>query len=58
MVEFEPLRAELEAFIGSVVDDTPVVVSGADGLRALKWAFEIKESIDQHFRLFADDNKS
>ncbi len=58
VVEFEPLRAELEAFVSSVVDDTPVVVSGADGLRALKWAFDIKESIDQHFRLFADDIKS
>jgi predicted dehydrogenase len=54
VVKFEPLRAELSAFVSSVANDTPAVVSGTDGLRALKWAFEIKESIDQHFRLFAD----
>jgi len=54
VVKFEPLRAELEAFISSVANDTPAVISGADGLRALKWAFEIKESIDRHFKLFAD----
>ncbi len=53
VVEFEPLRAELEAFTSSVADDTPVVVSGADGLRALTWAFQIKESIDSHFKLYA-----
>ena len=58
VIEFEPLRAELEAFVASVVSDAPVVVSGTDGLRALKWAFDIKESIEQHFRLFADDDNS
>jgi len=55
VAEFEPLRAELEAFISSVADDTPVVVSGADGFRALTWAFQIKESIDHHIKLFASD---
>ena len=54
VVKFEPLRAELSAFVSSVANDTPAVVSGADGLRALKWAFEIKESIDRHFKLFAN----
>lgn len=34
----EPLRAELEAFIAAVRDNTPVPVSGTDGLKALTLA--------------------
>ncbi|MBN1591928.1 MAG: Gfo/Idh/MocA family oxidoreductase [Candidatus Coatesbacteria bacterium] len=58
VTQFEPLRAELEAFIDAVVNGTPVAVSGSDGLRALSWAFDIKESIDHHFRLYANESKS
>ncbi len=51
VVDFEPLQAELSAFVHSIESKSPAVVSGADGLRALTWAFAIKDSIDQHFRL-------
>jgi UDP-N-acetylglucosamine 3-dehydrogenase len=34
----EPLRAEQEAFLTSIIDDTPVPISAEDGLRALKLA--------------------
>jgi predicted dehydrogenase len=41
---YEPLRAELEAFIKSIVEDQPVPVSGADGLEALRLAQALIES--------------
>jgi predicted dehydrogenase len=41
---YEPLRAELEAFTITVLNDTPVPVSGADGLVALHLALAIIES--------------
>ena len=53
VAKFEPLAAELEAFLKCILNNTPEVVSGEDGLRALDWAFAIKQSIDEHFRLFA-----
>ncbi len=34
----EPLRAEQEAFLNSIINNLPVEVSGEDGLRALKLA--------------------
>ncbi len=34
----EPLYAELESFVNAVLDDTPVSVTGEDGLQALKLA--------------------
>jgi predicted dehydrogenase len=40
----EPLRAEQEAFINSVANDTPVAVSGEDGLRALYLAKAVVQS--------------
>jgi predicted dehydrogenase len=40
----EPLRAEQEAFINSIVNDMPVAVSGEDGLRALYLAKAIVQS--------------
>lgn len=36
--KYEPLKAELEAFARAVADDTPVPVTGADGLAALRLA--------------------
>ncbi|HET7274298.1 MAG TPA: Gfo/Idh/MocA family oxidoreductase [Longimicrobiaceae bacterium] len=44
----EPLRAELEAFIAAVRGDQPVVVTGADGRRALQVALKIVEGIEQN----------
>ena len=32
----EPLQLELESFISSIINDTPPIVTGEDGLRALK----------------------
>jgi predicted dehydrogenase len=40
----EPLRAELEAFVRCVADDTPEPVSAADGIRALVAALAVRES--------------
>lgn len=44
----EPLRAELESFVGAVRGDGEMVVSGEDGRRALAVAFEIVRSIEEH----------
>ncbi|MBN2002497.1 MAG: gfo/Idh/MocA family oxidoreductase, partial [Anaerolineae bacterium] len=41
---YEPLRAELESFASAVLDDTPVPVSGVDGLAALRLALAVVES--------------
>lgn len=46
--KFEPLRAELRSFVNSAQRDERPIVSGRDGLRALDWAFSIKNSIEQH----------
>ncbi|MEA3310187.1 MAG: Gfo/Idh/MocA family oxidoreductase [Chloroflexota bacterium] len=44
----EPLRAELKAFADAVLDDTPVPISGADGLAALRLALAVVESGKTH----------
>jgi predicted dehydrogenase len=44
----EPLRAEQEAFLAAVRDDTPVPVSGEDGLKALELAKIIVRSGTEH----------
>ncbi len=44
----EPLRAEQEAFISSIVNNTPVPVSGEDGLKALELAKAIIQSGSEH----------
>jgi len=41
---YEPLRAELEAFVSSVINDTDVAVSGEDGLAALKLSQALVQS--------------
>ena len=40
----EPLRAELEAFIAAVKGETPVPVTGEDGLKALSLALAVVQS--------------
>ena len=44
----EPLRAELEAFVGAVAGDGRLVVSGDDGRRALAVALEIMKRSEEH----------
>jgi len=41
---YEPLKAELEAFVTSIIEDKPVPVSGEDGLAALRLALALVES--------------
>lgn len=45
---YEPLRAELEAFISALKDGKPVPVSGEDGLAALRLALALVESGKTH----------
>ena len=44
----EPLRRELESFVGAVLGRGPVVVTGRDGRRALAVALAIVERIERH----------
>jgi predicted dehydrogenase len=45
---YEPLKAELQAFVQSVREETPVPVSGEDGLAALELALALVESGRSH----------
>ena len=44
----EPLRAELQAWVGAVRGEAPLVVSGRDGRDALAVALRIMEKIEDH----------
>lgn len=44
----EPLKAELGAFADAILEDTPVPVSGEDGLAALRLALAVVESGKTH----------
>jgi predicted dehydrogenase len=44
----EPLRAEQEAFLAAVRGETPVPVTGQDGLRALELAQAVVTSGLEH----------
>lgn len=44
----EPLRAEQEAFLSAIANNTPVAVSGEDGLRALELAIAVVQSGTEH----------
>jgi predicted dehydrogenase len=46
--EGEPLRLELDSFIGAIRGEQPVVVSGAAGREALSTALRIVTDIEQH----------
>jgi len=46
--KYEPLKAELQAFAHAVLDDTPVPVSGTDGLIALRIARALVRSGLEH----------
>ena len=45
---YEPLKAELAAFADAVLHDTPVPVSGEDGLAALRLALAVVKSGETH----------
>lgn len=45
---YEPLRAELQAFLQAVQEDAPVPVSGEDGLAALRLALALVDSSKSH----------
>ena len=45
---YEPLKAELQAFIKAIIENKPVPVSGADGLAALQLALALVESGATH----------
>ncbi len=45
---YEPLKAELQAFLKAVSEGTPVPVSGEDGLAALRLALALVESGQTH----------
>lgn len=53
--DVEPLRSELEAFLDSVDNDSPPVVSAEEGLAAMELADQIVAAIGQH-RLSADES--
>ena len=44
----EPLRAEIESFLNAIAGDSPFVVSGEDGRRALALALRTLEQIQAH----------
>jgi predicted dehydrogenase len=46
--DVEPLRAEIEAFVDSILDDKTPSVTGEDGRRALSLALGVLEKIDAH----------
>ena len=48
IVDVEPLRTELSAFLGSVRNDTVPPVTGEDGRRALTLALGVLEKIEAH----------
>jgi UDP-N-acetylglucosamine 3-dehydrogenase len=45
---YEPLRAELQAFLDAVQNDAPIPVSGQDGLAALRLALALVDSGRTH----------
>lgn len=48
----EPLRAELEAFLGCVRDRSRPIVAGEDGLAAVDLAMRVAAAIDESMRRF------
>lgn len=47
-LEVEPLRAETEAFLHSIIEDTEPPITGADGRCALDLALQVLEKIGVH----------
>jgi len=49
--EVDELEREVEAFIAAVLDNTPPIVSGEDGLRALEAALTVTDSLRANWRV-------
>jgi UDP-N-acetylglucosamine 3-dehydrogenase len=45
---YEPLKAEIESFLNAIQENTPMPVSGEDGLAALRLAIALKKSSEEH----------
>jgi predicted dehydrogenase len=58
VIKEEPLRLELEAFLGAVANRTTPVVSGEEGLRALEVALAILDKIEEHTKLVTERLRS
>ena len=54
---YEPLKAELQAFLRSVEEGSASPVSGEDGLAALRIALDLVESSNNHRVIVRDNNK-
>ncbi len=54
VVKAEPLKLEIEAFLDSVANGTPVRVSGEEAARALEVATAILGKIEEHSRVVAE----
>ncbi len=52
----EPLRLELESFLGTVADGAPIAVSGEEGRLALAVALDIVDRIERHHDHVFDSN--
>lgn len=50
IVDVEPLRAEITAFLDAIENDTVPPITGEDGRRALALAVGVLERIEAHFR--------
>jgi predicted dehydrogenase len=54
-LDINPLKYELELFINSILNDTPPAVDGREGVRALRVAGEIMNSIDDHAKIIKEN---
>jgi predicted dehydrogenase len=54
----DQILAEIEAFVASVTNGEPVVVTGEDGLRALETALLINEKIKENIALLSSGSSS
>ncbi len=48
IVDVEPLRAEIEAFLDCIINDETPPITAADGRRALSLALGVLDKIDEH----------
>ncbi len=56
--EGDALEREINAFLTSVIEGTPPLVSGEDGLRALEAALKVNESLREHAEFVAGVDQS
>ncbi|MCK5033977.1 MAG: hypothetical protein KAS18_10100, partial [Calditrichia bacterium] len=56
--DINPLKYELESFIDAINANIAPIISGVDGLEALKLAKEVMKKIDEHTHYVESRNKS